>query len=220
VARVEDEEGEEEPMKAGRPLKALDHDLLRASWGKVKLEALSAMLGTTTNTVMARAKLLGLPMLMPARGRRLDEAKRQAVAADLRARMPVGEIAAKHGIHYSTVRKMRVVVLGRARVHRRWDKTSLSRACAVGMTLEELAAKLNAPMATVRAALKRLGLQYRRIDRKKVVDRAQLIADYRMGMPWRRMAKKHGYRSAWGVRQRLIREGIPIDRIEERQRTA
>lgn len=190
----------------------VDLRTLREKWGKVKLDVLAAQLGTTGKTLVERAKALGLPALAPWRGKRLDQAAKDAIDADLRSGMATLAVAAKHGVHYSTVRKARIRVLGRQRRHRRWDRAKLAVACAQGMTIAEIADACRAPYGTLRQALRRFGLKCRRVDRRIKINRAEFVGDWRKGMPFRQMARKHGFKSVHGVKSRLRRKGVPVDR--------
>jgi hypothetical protein len=190
----------------------VDLKVLRTQWGKMKLDVLATQLGTTSKTLVERAKALGLPLLAPQRGKRLDRATKDAIDADLRAGMATLAVAEKHDVHYSTVRKARTRVLGRQRKHRRWNRSRLAIACAQGMTIAEVAAACRCCYGTMRQVLKRFGLKCKRVDRRIKISRAAFVQDWRDGMPFRQMARKHGFKSVHGVKTRLRREGVPVDR--------
>lgn len=202
-------------MKAtmiGRPRLQLDENRLRELWGKVKIEAIATELGCCTTTVLFRGYSLGLPRLAPTRGRRLTVEQRAAVDADIRAGMRTDDIATKHGLHISSVRQAVRRMKGPTRRRRKWDTSKLRIACQQGMTLEEISRSLGAPEATVRHFLNRIGLRYRRVSRRKPCDVRAMAADWRAGMSYAAIARKHGFKSPCGVVYRLEREGIQVRR--------
>lgn len=196
----------------GRPRLQLDEKKLRAMWGKEKVEAIAIALGCSSATVLFRGYNLGLPQLNPARGRRLTDSQKAALDADVRSGMRTEDIATKHGLHISSVRQALRRVKGATRRRWKWDTAKLRIACDQGLTLEEIAKAVGAPESTVRHKLNRIGLRYRRIQRRKPCDVRAMAADWRSRLPWAQIARRHGFKSAWGVVYRLEREGIPVRR--------
>jgi transposase-like protein len=173
-----------------------------------KLESAALRLGCSVGTLHYRFDLLGLPRKCSARGRRLAQEVRQQLLAAANSKEPACDVARRFGVHPTTVGNLRRRIVGSTRRRYRYDIEKLRRACQIGMTLAEIAGQMGLPSDTVRNALKRFGLRYRRTNNRKPIDRASFVRDFRAGLTLTEMAQRHGFSSPSAVRSRLQTEGL------------
>lgn len=197
----------------GRPRLPITEEQIREVWkSREKLECAAARLGCCVGTISYRMRIAGLKPHFPERGRRFTAEKRQQVIEAIKAGEPSQSIADRLDLHQTTVDKYRRQVSGKRRNVYRWDRERLKRACSLGMSLSEIVAQMGIPEATVRHALKRFGLSYRRENNRKPIDRAAFIRDYRDGMSFSEMARQHGFSGPGAVKKRI---GIEIGQKQQ-----
>lgn len=136
---------------------------------------------------------------------RLSAEARAAIVADLGTATDAA-IAEKHLVHETTVAKIRRQRTGKKRNVYAWNVAQLRIACEQNMTLAEIAAAARKSPETVRHALKRFGLQYRRLGNAKPINRAAFIRDWRSNVSFSEMARRHGFSGPSAVKSRIKRE--------------
>lgn len=173
-----------------------------------KLDVAAARLGCSVGTLLYRMRIAGLPRRFAARGHRLSPETHEQLLAAAAGDEPAKVIAQRFGVCTTTVWKWRRKQKGRARAMYRYDREKLRRACECGWTLRQIADALKLPDCTVRHALKRFGLRYRRTSNRKPIDRDAFVRDFKAGVSMSEMARRHGFSGPSAVKSRLQREGL------------